>query len=214
MPKVADLLKDSSVPGVRGETDTIRLWEAYKDQASLWRAIALLQIPATAVALIFALIMWSSRSITLNVPAKPLPGTYAVSDLRDNEFIDVATNFVNLISTYQPRVARRQFEKAGEMLTEPILSYFTTAVLIDELKAIETTGRTQIFFADPTKTTVRREGKNVIVNFGGDRIKIIGGRDSPPTTASYEITMTTIPRNSLNPYGIVISNAVFDTRKD
>lgn len=214
MPKVADLLKDSSVPGIKGETDTIRLWEAYKDQASLWRAIALLQIPATAIALIFAMVMWSSRSITLNVPAKPLPGTYAVSDLRDNEFIDIATNFVNLISTYQPKVARRQFEKASEMLTEPILSYFSTAVLIDEVKAIETTGRTQIFFADPTKTTVRREGKNVIVNFAGDRTKIIGGRDSPPTPASYEITMTTIPRNSLNPYGIVISNAVFDTKKE
>lgn len=212
--KVSSLLKESGVPGSKGETDTIRLWEAYKDQAALWRAIALLQIPATAVALIFALLMYSSRSITLNVPAKPLPGLYATSELRDNEFIDTATDFVNLIATYQPKVARRQFEKAEEMLIDPILTYFKTNMLIDELKAIETTGRTQVFFADPTKTTIRREGKNVIVSFSGDRTKIIGGRDSPPTSSAYEITMTTIPRNSLNPYGIVITNAVFDTKNE
>ena len=214
MPKVSELLKNSAVTTIKGETDTIRLWEAYKDQASLWRAIALLQIPATAVALIFALIMWSNRSITLNVPSKPLPGTYPVSDLRDSEFIDIATDFTNLIATYQPKIARRQFEAASEMLIEPILGYFKTNMLIDELKAIETTGRTQIFFADPTKTAIRREGKYVTVTFAGDRTKIIGGRDSAPTPAVYEITMTTIPRNSLNPYGIVISNATFDTKKE
>ena len=214
MPKVNELLKSSSVPTQKGETDTIRLWEAYKDQAALWRAIALLQIPATAVAIIFGVVMWTTRSITLNVPARPLPGIYAVNDLRDNEFIDVATEFVNLIATYQPKVARRQFERAGEMLIEPILTYFRSAMLVDELKAIETTGRVQVFFADPTKTTVKRDGKNVTVTFVGDRTKIIGGRDAPPVPATYEITMTIIPRNPLNPYGIVISNAVFETKKE
>ncbi|NMC63320.1 MAG: hypothetical protein GYA55_09155 [SAR324 cluster bacterium] len=214
IPKVSELLKDSTKQSVRSETDTIKIWEAYKDQAALWRAIALLQIPATAMALVLALILWSTRSITLNVPAKPLPGVYAVHELRDNEFINVATEFINLVATYKPNVARRQFEKASEMLIEPMLSYFKTNILNDELKAIETTGRTQFFFPDPSKTTIQRDGKNVIVVFRGDRTKIIGGRDAPPTPAMYEITMTTIPRNILNPYGIVISNVIFESKKE
>src|SRR5690606_41834731 len=64
----------------RSEADTIRLWENYREQALMWRALALLQIPATFIALVFALWIWNTRSITLEVPAKPLPGRYLAKD--------------------------------------------------------------------------------------------------------------------------------------
>src|SRR5690606_19183921 len=108
----------------RNETDTIRLWENYRDQALLWRAIALLQIPSTLILTIFAFYLWGSTEITLNVPAKPLPGLYSAFEIPDAEFFNVATSYVNLVATYQPAVARRQFVKAREMLKEPMLEIF------------------------------------------------------------------------------------------
>lgn len=205
--KVAkQVLKDSRLIDSKGETDTIKLWESYREQATLWRAIALLQIPATLVIVIFCVVLWQTRDITLNVPMKPLPGLYVVKEIPDTEFIDVTTNYLNLIATYQPVVARRQFLKAMEMTKEPMLTQFKEEMMNRELKAIENTNRTQIFFINPTETKIRYENNQVIVTMTGERVKYIAGKELPSITTEFEVTMTTIPRNSLNPYGIVISN--------
>src|SRR6185436_12529117 len=96
--------------------DTLRLWEGHREQATLWRAIALLQIPATVCALVFSMMIWGTRQITLNVPSKPLPGIYVAQDIPDSEFINVAQGYINLIGTYQPAIVRRQFEEARKMI--------------------------------------------------------------------------------------------------
>lgn len=202
-----------SAPGAidgRSEADTIRLWENYREQALMWRALALLQIPATFIALVFALWIWNTRSITLEVPAKPLPGRYLANEIPDAEFVEAATGFINLIATYQPAVARRQFEHARQMLLEPMLSRFDAEMVGVELKAIETTRRTQIFFVDPTSTSIERSDTEVIVSLVGDRLKIVAGKELPPATTKFLVKMTTIPRNDLNPYGIVITDIAFE----
>ncbi len=206
MVKVKELLDNAQVIDSKGETDTIRLWENYKEQASMWRALSLLQIPVTVIALVFALIIWNTRTITLNVPARPLPGIYPVQEVPDTEFQNASTEFVNLIASYQYRTARRQFKKAREMLTEPVLSAFNQEMMVNEINAIEATGRTQMFFVDPMQTQIRRDGKQVFVTFVGEKRKIIAGQEVDPRQAKYEITLTTLPRNSLNPFGIVINN--------
>ena len=203
--KIQGLLKDSIVGDARGETDTIKLWESYKDMAILWRALALLQIPATAMALIFAFTMWNSRSITLKVPAKPLPGIYAAQEIPDSEFVDAATEFVNLIGSYQPIVARRQFAKAQEVTVEPFLTKFKEQLMDFELSAIEKTNRTQLYFIDPSKTVINRRERSVEVVFEGDRMKIVAGQELPLVHTRFTVTLTTVPRHSLNPYGIVVS---------
>ena len=112
----------------------------------------------------------------------------------------------------QPAVARRQFNQAREMLREPMLSRFDTDMMDLELRAIETTSRSQIFFSDPTKLDFKRTSENeAIVTFQGERLKIVAGKELPVTKARYSITLTTVPRQSLNPYGIVITNAVFES---
>lgn len=205
--KLKEVVNKADVIDARSTSDTIRLWENYREQATLWRAIALLQIPATLIAVIFALTMWLTRSITLNVPAKPLPGIYTAEEIPDSEFIDVSTDFVNLIATYQPFVARRNFMESRKMLVEPMLSKFDIDMLGSELKAIENTARTQVFIVDPSKTQLKRDGRYVTVTFVGDRQKIIAGRELPIVDTSFEITMTTIPHNTFNKYGIVIVNS-------
>ncbi len=201
------IISDSNVIDARHETDTIRLWENYRDQALLWRAIALLQIPATLVLAVFAFYLWGTHEITLNVPQKPLPGLYSAFEIPDAEFYNVATNYINLTATYQPAVARRQFSKAREMLKEPMLELFDKEMMGTELKAIENTSRTQLFFADPSLQTITRQDNYVTVTMTGERLKLVAGKQLPVVMTKFTILMTLIPRNDLNPYGVVIENA-------
>lgn len=212
--QVKERVADTTLSATREGGDTIRLWENYKDQALLWRSIALLQIPATFIALLFALITYSTREITLSVPSKPVPGTYAAQDIPDSEYINVANSYINLIATYQPATARRQFETARAMLKEPLLSKFNEEMIASELPAIENSSRTQVFFSDPLKTKVTRSGNEVEVSITGDRWKVIAGAELPTVSSRFRVRMTTIPRNQINPYGIVISSVLFkaDTR--
>jgi len=190
----------------RKDTDTIRLWENYREQAHMWRALSLLQIPATLIALLFALWIWNTRSITLNVPPRPLPGIYDTNEIPDAEYIESATGLVNLIATYQPAVARRQFIKAREMLKEPLLTKFDSEMMGLELSAIEGTSRTQVYYVDPTKTKVERRQGEVIVSLVGERMKLIAGKELPVVTTKYSILLSTLPRNELNPFGLAVSN--------
>jgi hypothetical protein len=149
--------------------------------------------------------MWTTRSIILKVPAKPLPGTYAAQDIPDTEFINFTQDFVNLVASYQQNVARRQYERAVMMVTEPYLTQFKEQMLSFELRAIETTSRTQFFFSDPSKTEIKREGRNVLVSFTGDRLKMVAGQELPLVKTKYTVQLSMIPRNPINPYGIAVS---------
>ena len=202
------VVKDSKLLEAKKGDDTIRIWESYRDQAMLWRAISLLQIPATFIAVVFAILMWQTRAITLNVPARPLPGQYTVQQIPDVEFIETATGFINLIATYQASIARKQFAHAAEMTKEPFLTRFKKEMLEDELRAIEQTARTQIFFLDPTKTQIMRsdDGGQVSVTLVGTRLKMISNKELPASITEFVVEMTTVPRNDLNPLGIVVSN--------
>jgi hypothetical protein len=206
---VKEKVNDTQLAAARSNSDTIRLWENYKDQALMWRSIALIQMPATAIALLFAILLWSTREITLQVPSKPLPGIYNAQDIPDSEFINVANDYINLVATYQPGTARKQFEAARAMLKEPLLTQFNTDMMVSELTAIENTARTQVFFTDPLKTKIERNGTEVTVTVIGERWKVIAGNPLPTVTSRFRVTMTTIPKNPLNPYGIVITSARF-----
>ena len=206
---IREKVADTQLSAGRDKSDTLRLWENYKDQSLMWRSLFLIQVPATLAALGFAFMMWTTREITLTVPSKPLPGIYAAQDIPDNEFVNVAMDYIGLIGTYQPRTARRQFEAASAMLKEPLLSKFREEMISSELSAIENSSRTQVFFVDPLKTSVARRGNDVTVSVEGDRWKVIAGAELPTVTSRFKVTMTTIPRNQINPYGIVITSVTF-----
>ena len=206
MAKVAEIIKQAGIIEVRKESDTIKLWESYRDQALLWRSIALIQVPGILALTILTMMVFIGRETVVNVPARPAPGIYSSTEIPDAEYVEFATEFVNLTATYQPVGARTQFTEAAKRLIEPIYSKFNNEILDTELKTIEQTQRTQMFFVDPTKTQIERANGKVTVLMTGDRIKTISGRQLPATGTTYRVTMSIIPRNSLNPYGIAIEN--------
>lgn len=189
----------------RRENDTIRLWEGYKDQAILWRTLTLLQLPVTAALVIFCLVLWSTRTVKVLAPAEAKPGTVAIADIPDNHFVDMATDFINLIGTYRWATAERQFQEARKFLIEPTLTRFDQEIYGSELRAIQATNRSQFLFVDPSKTKLERKRDEVTVTFTGDRQKYVSGKEIPSSELTITLTMKTIPKNVLNPLGIVIS---------
>ncbi|MCB0336185.1 MAG: hypothetical protein KDD62_07760 [Bdellovibrionales bacterium] len=210
------IVSESKFREAKSENDTVKLWENYREQALLWRAIAIFQMPATFIALSFALVMYNNRSIELDVPAKPLPGYYMASEISDEEFLGRAIEFVNLIASYQPETAKNQFKEASKFLLEPMLTRFHKEMIMQELEAIKNIRRTQIYFMDPTKTEIIRDHDNdqVIVTLVGTRKKIVAGEEVPTVSTLYRVTMTTIPRNKLNQYGIMITNVEVTSSKN
>lgn len=203
--KASKVVQATNIVDARAHSDTIRVWESYREQAGVWRALALIQIPTTAIAIIFAIVLWSTRSVTLNVPRNPAPGVYKAQDIPDTEFLDVATEFLNMVASYQSMTAQKQFTEAARITIEPYLTRFRTEMLGTELQTISATGRTQMFFPDPTKTTLDRlDPQTVKVTFVGERDKIIAGKELTPVTSRFTVTMSTIPRHRLNQFGIVV----------
>jgi hypothetical protein len=192
--------------GGRAGTDTIRLWEGFREQAYLWRALALLQMPSTALSIAAALVMYFFADTIIEVPERPQPGFYSVKQLPDSQFINAATTVVNLIATYQPAVAQRQFKTARKYLWEPALTEFEETMMGSELRAIEETKRSQMFFINPRLIKVERfpELDMVVVRIPGVRQKLIGNKPLPADQMVYYVKMTTIPRNVHNEYGIVV----------
>jgi hypothetical protein len=206
MNRIAGIVKDSQIRQSNMDNDTIRLWESHKEQAGVWRALFLIQIPVTIISLIMAMIMFYSQTPIINVPEKPLPGQYSANEIPAVEFENFASEYLNLVATYQPSIVRRQLEAAKEMLWGEIIQTYETEMMGTELKMIENTKRTQIFFKDPTATKVVRDGRNVVVTLIGDRQKIQAGKEIDALRSEYTVIMTTVPRNKFNPYGIVIVN--------
>ena len=190
----------------RAGADTIRLWEGYKEQAVLWRTIALLQIPTTFLAILAALILWLYADTVIEVPPKPHPGFYSVKELPDSAFINVAQEVVNLIATYQPERILLQYNTARKYLWEPALSnmqqYMNT-----EIPTTIDMKRSQLFLIVPSLTKVQRddEGGVIVVSLQGTRHKLIGTKALDPEDYIYDIEMKTIPRNMSNEYGIVVT---------
>jgi hypothetical protein len=206
--KAENLIKDTKLKDNRRESDTLRLWEGYQDQALLWRSLALLQIPTSLACVVLSMILFYNRQTIINVPAKPAPGVYSVEEINDVEFQEVAINFVNLIASYQPATARRQYSKARELLAEPILTQFDKDMMGNELKAIENTKRTQLYFMDPSRSQLFRDPGGIKIEMIGDRIKYIAGKELPAVITKYTVFLSTVPRNDLNPYGIVVTNVL------
>jgi hypothetical protein len=203
LPK--NLKQIEQVDGRTG-ADTIRLWEHYRDHAYMWRSLALWQFPCTMVAIGAAMMMFFMADTVIEVPEKPQPGHYSVKQLPDAEFIDVATKVVNAITTYQPHNAREQFYSARKFLWEPALSEFEDAMVRRELRVVEETARSQIFFIDTKQIKIERHADldKVVVRLPGVRQKLLAQKPLPPDEMVYYIKMTTIPRNVHNEYGIVV----------
>lgn len=199
-------LVEDTKPQEKADGDLIRKWEDYLHKANFWRSMFLLQIPVTVFALIFASIIFLNRNITLNVPKAPLPGTYSIVDVPDYEFINFAVNFANLVFNYTPANIEAQYKAAMVFLAPTAAKSFAEYFLKQEVGVIRTTGVSQVFNINPFKTKVKRENNIVTVTLGGDRYRIVAGKETRFSEAYTQISMRTMPHNNLNPYGIMVVN--------
>ena len=205
--KAKQIIKDTEFRESKKGTDTVKVWESYREQALLWRGIALLQVVVTIISIVLALIFYSKQEIKINVPEKPLPGYYSPSEIHESEFISVATEVVNLIYSYQHQIAQRQFEEASKYIIEPMLSKFMKEMLDTQLTIIKQSRVTQLFFILPERTKVARiDDQHVQVDLVGERLKTIAGAESPLQVVKTSVVLTTIPRNAYNKYGIVVKS--------
>jgi hypothetical protein len=193
----------------RSGADTFRLWEAHKEQAFFWRIVALAQMPITIVSLIFALIVYSTADIIIEPPEAPQPGMYSINRLPDSEFLKMGVDIVNLIGTYQPASAEKQFRTVRLFLWEPALSEFEKIFLDKEIPIIKDLKRSQAFMINNDLVQVQRYPNQdmVIVRIPGTRQMLIG-KSPLDDEVTYYLKMTTIPKSPYNPKGIV----VFDVR--
>jgi hypothetical protein len=203
MTKSSNIARKINVGESRQEADTFKLWESYREQATMWRVIALFQMFGSFLLICFAFYLYSTREITLHVPRQPLPGQYAVNQVPEDILVEAATEIVNLIATYQPHTAEKQFRAVLELLDEPALSQFKETMLGMELQAIRGTSRTQLFVVDPSRNTIEFSRHGAHVTLIGERDKFMAGKLLTPVTTAYRITFTTKPRNKINPYGLV-----------
>ncbi len=205
--KTKNVINNTNVKDIERKNggDTIRIWEGYKAQAVMWRSLSIIQLLATAAISILCIVLWQTRSITLSVPQRPVPGQYNTQEIPDADFIEIANSFVSLITTFQPYIAETQFQRAAALIHHSFIQKFTTAYLNEELRAIKSTSLSQVYFIDPTKTEIERFSNNTVkVTFYGNRHKYIGGKEIKPVPTKYIIYLTTLPRNDLNPLGLVV----------
>ncbi len=199
-------LIESTKTDTKKDGDLIRRWEDALQKANFWRAMFLLQLPVSVFALVLAAVIFINRNITLNVPKAPLPGTYAIQDVPDYEFINFAINFANLVFSFTPANIEPQYKIAMRFLAPTAQKTFSEYFLKQEVGIVKTTSVSQIFNINPFKIKVQRDKNTVYVTLGGERIRLIAGKETRVSEAYTQIVLRTFPHNNLNPYGIMVVN--------
>lgn len=189
----------------RAGPDTIRLWDGYKEQMFLWRALAILSLPATLLAIALAVTMFYAAKVTVVVPPKPEPSRIELSQIPNEEFVRLASKVAVLLTSYRTHEARPQFAMVRQYLWEPALTPYEREWMKKELEVVESTSRSQVFFLSPRQVKVIRKDDHVVVRVPGTREKEVGGVKSSDEVVWW-FRMRTVPRNMFNENGIVINN--------
>lgn len=189
----------------RAGADTVALWDGYQEQMYLWRALALLMLPATLLAIGLALAMFFAADTTVVVPPKPEPSKIELAQIPNQEFVRLGSNVANLLTSYRTHEARPQFKMARQFLWQPALGQFEKEWMGKELEIIENTSRSQVFYPSPRQIKVIRKDDHVVVRVPGTRRKQVGAETSGDELVWW-FRMRTVPRNMFNDTGLVINN--------
>ena len=212
------MMQDSKAQEIAGLKEVA---EGFREQSYLWRMLSIIQVPITTVSIITALVLYITADTIVYVDPKPSPGYYLTTQVPDKEFVLYALEFANLISTYNSQTAERQFEHASKFLGEQLYldfreKYLNKANPTSDINNVLRLDRTQVFFVDKFFIRVRRinsenpVNNQVEVRFYGVYTKFIRGKDTPENNeAALFVTMQTVPNNTFNTNGIVITDFNF-----
>lgn len=184
--------------------DSIQLWESFRTQSLLWRAIAILQFPALLFSFILMLFTFFYSDRVVEAPSRPRPMVFEISDISDADLRKFAIQFVSLIGSYQPATVEKQFKLARTMLWEPALSGYSKEFIGKQLERIKNNRRSQLFYISDQQVKVLREPDWAEVRVPGKRQKLIGTTPRPTDEVAWFIKIATVPATELNPFGLVI----------
>jgi len=187
----------------RATIEARMMWESYRDQAKMWRALTVFQLPVTALALVLLFLVYTTADTYIEVPERAQVGHYTINQLSDDEFVNFSVKLVKLITTFRSGAARGQFEEARQYLWEPGLSDFVKNWIEGALPRYEYTDRAQFFFIEPRLIKVKREQDRVIVRVPGVEQYAIGGIINSSEEKVYYVALQTVPRTVKNDLGIV-----------
>ncbi|MCC6934036.1 MAG: hypothetical protein IT292_12430 [Deltaproteobacteria bacterium] len=195
--------------------------KVYREQSYMWRALALIQFPTTAIAIIIAIVMYVSADVIVDVKPRPAPGYFLVEEIPEQEFIKYSIEFVNLISSFQPSVAERQFRHALNFLQGEFYGQFNIKYLQglpseqSRLSEIMQLQRAQMFYINRDLVVAQIENDpedprqdRVIVRVPGELYTFLNGvyQQNRIDYGVYYVTLQTIPNTAFNQNGITIIN--------
>lgn len=191
------------------EKDLNKVTAAYKMQSYFWRWVSLFQIPFLFFLLLFFLNLYISRDTIINVPDRPFEGYKEVSQLSDSEFINFAQDFFNLVGTFQPTIAEKQFETASTFLVGQKREEFKRDFLQTKLVEVRETSRTEELILEKENIALTRgpSGSNYVdIVASGYRRILIKQEELRPENAQIFIRIETSKDIENNQYGLYISD--------
>ncbi|MDR2338343.1 MAG: hypothetical protein LBE20_06865 [Deltaproteobacteria bacterium] len=202
------------------------LASGFREQSYLWRMLSLIQVPATLVAVITAIVLYLTANIIVHVDPKPSPGYYLTDQVPDKEFVLYAVEFANLISTFNAKTAEAQFEYASKFLSPQFYhdfreKYLNKKDLNSEIMLATKLEKTQMFFIDKYFIRVKRiaaenpVNNKVEVRLYGNFTKFVkkNARLVTNTEVVLYVYLQTVPYTVFNPNGVVITGFEYQEPK-
>ena len=186
------------------EEELLRMVDRYKVQGHFWRFLSLLQFPIILFLTLYFITRYLGADTLVKVSEPPIPGEVPQDKIPDKEYINTATNIINLIGSYQPTTARDQFETASDFFLDSALASFEETQMNSELITAEESDISQRL--DVYSSRIVREAKgNAQVCLSGVRQKIVDRSPLPQQDVTYCFSFIVDEPFEGSPFGLAVN---------
>ncbi len=166
-----------------------------------WKATTLVSSALTVAAVWYA---WSAYRWCAPCPPLPLPLPGPFYEIPDQEFTSVAVQFLSLAETFDAGSAEGNFRKALSIVHANEYSKLSSRFLTDQLPRIRQNIEEQRFYVDLASLAALRERNVMKVDVRGILKIKKSSNEEQVVPVHYIVELTTVPRNPVHPYGIVV----------
>lgn len=131
-------------------------------------------------------------------PTIPQPNPTAETAVTDQDYVDVATDAVELLATFDSASAEPKFRRLQTMMTGPAKASLMDSLLTGELPVIQSTRRVQKFILNKEKTAIEHfpDLNDTVVRLSGTRSQWIELKPQPPEELTYHVNLEAEPAES------------------
>jgi len=202
--KDKNLLPEKPSPGPTAKK-LMGVADSFHEQGRLWRLLSVYFAPGTFLSLVAAFFMLIYSVDRQPVELRPAPSIVDVKEVPDDRFFAVADEVVGLLNSYHYSRADAQFNLAKTFLWEPALSQFIKNNE-SEVPKILSLRRSQFFDSTGFPKLPKRANEEFAVAVAGKLQTWIGAQEPTEELLQIKLTMITVPRNAINPWGIVVTS--------